>query len=277
MLYQWIRLINGADFSLDNQDDSKTVPMELEVGDYVYLGQYFPFNNFFAWVNTANENTSNLSVEYWANNQWVSAVDVLDATSVDGKTFAKSGVVQFSPVKNKDSWSRVLDTSETNSTTPSELNGFTIYDCYWVRLKVDANLSTGTELKRISYTFTDSQQLNKYDIEINSFMPAFEAGKADWIKEIITASELMLGDLKGKGLVISRGQILRFDDVSSACDLKALALIYSNLGKAYEEKRVRKELEYEKAINLRRFTFDLNNNAVVDQGEIQFKTVRIVR
>jgi len=277
MLYQWLRLINGADFSLDNQDDSQKVPMNLEVGDYVYLGQYFPFNNFFAWVDTANTETSSLTIEYWSNNEWVQAVDILDGTSANGKTFGKSGVVQFSPIKDKNAWSRVSDTSETNSTTPPELNGFTIYDCFWIRLKVDANLSVGTDVNKITYTFTDSQQLNKYDIEINSFMPAFESGKTNWIKEVITASEMMLADLKSKGLVISRGQVLRFDDVSMACDMKTLALIYSNLGKAYEEKRVRKELEYEKAINLRRFTFDLNNNGMVDEGEIQFKTVRIVR
>jgi hypothetical protein len=277
MLYQWLRLINGSDISLANQDDSQKIDFNLQVGDYVYLGQYFPFNNFFAWVDTANEDAAALSIEYWANNKWVSAVDVLDGTSVDGATLGKSGVVQFSPLKLSDTWSRVSDTSESNSTTPVELNSFAVYDCFWVRLKVDSNLSAGTKLNKITYTFTDSQQLNKYDVEINGFMPAFETGKADWIKEVVTASEIMLSDLKSKGLVISRGQILRFDDVSMACDLKTLALIYSNLGKAYEEKRIRKELEYEKAINLRRFTFDLNNNGMVDEGEIQFKTVRIVR
>jgi hypothetical protein len=277
MLYEWLRVIKGTDLSLANQDDSALVDLNISNLNYIYVAQYYPFNNLFFWIDTPNDVAANIEIQYWANNQWVNAVDVLDGTKVNGVPFAKSGSIQFSPQRRISSWNQVTDTSETNNSSPSELSAYSIYDCYWIRIKATTALLSTAKAKRITYAFTNTQQLNKLDIEINQYYSAFASGKTDWIKEIITGSEIMLADLKSKGLVVHRGQILRFDDVSLACDMKVLALIYSNLGRAYEEKRKLKEEEYEKVINSRKFTFDNNNDGLVSSNEIGATAARMVR
>lgn len=276
MLYQYLRIIKGVDLSLNNQDENQVLSLGISTGEYIYIGQYFPFNNLFFWVDSPNVNSAVLGVQYWANKEWIDAVDVLDGTSVSGVPFAQSGVIQFSPKRDKNFWQEVEDTSEVSQQNPPELNGHTIYDLYWIRIKTSANLSA-TDLKRVTYAFTTSQQLSKLDVEVNQFLNAFESGKLDWTREIITATELMIRDLMRRGLVVNRGQVLRFDDVSIPCDLKTLSLIYSNLGNAYKDKRLEKESEYEQAINIRNFTFDQNNNGAVDKAEVGVKVSRFIR
>ena len=145
------------------------------------------------------------------------------------------------------------------------------------RIKVSANLSAGTNAKRIVYAFTRSQQLDNLDVTINQFLTSFSAGKTNWDDEIITASVQLVNDLRRRGLVVSPGEILRFDDVSMACDYKTLMLIYKNLGPGYKDKLDQAKLDYEDTINLRRFSFDTDANAFLDRGELNNSVNVLVR
>lgn len=282
MLYNYIRILSGndgtiTDLSLDNQDESSTLPAVLVSGeDYIYVGQYYPFNNFFYQSDTANTNAAVMALEYWCGLQqgWKSAVDILDGTSTAGKTLARSGVVQFSP--NEDyRWQSVVDQDSTHA--PTDLSTVVIPNVYWLRISVSADMSAGTAATRFVYSFTRSQQLDNLDTTIDQFLTSFSSGKTNWDDEVVTASIQLVSDLKRRGLVLSNGQILRFDDVSQACDYRTLMLIYKNLGPAYIEKLKQADFDYRESLNSKRFSFDMDNNALVGQDEINNTITTLVR
>jgi hypothetical protein len=272
MLYQWIRIIknkNGVltDMSLDNQDESATCLLNLDITtDYLYIGQQLPFNNFYVKSAVANAVNATLQIEYWDGNVWKSAVDVIDGTSVSGKTLAKSGGIQFSP-NHYYQWWRVDDTSEAPS--PSDLRTLTIYNLYWIRIRSSATLTATTASKKIAYCFSSHQQIDNKDHTINAFLPAFGTGKTSWEDEIMVASIDVVNELKARNLIMESGQILRFENVSVATDWRTLMNLYRDLGGDYNDKYDKAWKEFNRALASKYFTFDKNKNAEVNQCEIQ--------
>lgn len=279
MLHNYFRLLklSGStftDYSLANQELSASIVPALLSTDYLYIGQYFPFNNFFYYGNIANANDSDLTIQYWTGKEWRSAVDILDGTKVGNKTFARPGVIQFSPYKTQ-GWQKINYTSDSNS--PTEMQTLEIYNLYWIRIKVSADLSALTSFYEMSYAFTSTDQLNTKDVEIGQYYASFVNGKTDWIREIVTSSKDVVNYLKGLDLIVHPGNILRFDDVSLATTFKTLSLIYQNLGPAYEKRMLKADADCKAALNIKNFTFDLNDNGQVDEKEIATTNKRIVR
>jgi hypothetical protein len=279
MLLNYIRVFTNisstlTDKSLANQDDASTVSLVLASGDYVYIAQRYPFTNVFIHMDTVNTNASVLSGQYWDGTAWRDAVDVMDGTSVGGKTLAQSGAVQWS-LDADYSWNITNDTELTGA--PTELSTLRIFNSYWFRLKVSATLSAGTDSKEIGYCFTNSQRLKDFDVELDGYLASFATGKTDWIDEIKTGSKLLVQDLKRMGLIMGPGQIIELDDVYVPCSLRSLALIYSNLGPSYKDKNLAIMAEYDKAMNIRRFTFDADADGKLTQREIAGTIKRIYR
>jgi len=282
MLYDWIRVIDGddgvlTDLSVNNQDETLTLPLDLVAAeDYIYVAQHFPFNNFWMQIDTANSVATTISIEYWAGqgSGWKAAKDILDGTTLAGVPLARSGVVQFSP-DQKYNWHRINDTQ--NEPQPAGLETLEIYNVYWLRFKYVLDLSGATALKRLAYAFTQTQQLDNIDTQINQFQDSFQTGKTDWDDEIYTASIQVVNDLKRRGLITHYGQVLRFEDVTMAADIKTLILIYKNLGPGFRVKLDDARLEYQSALDVGRFTFDKNSNAFTDQGEIANRKAVLTR
>jgi len=280
MLYQYIRLFdsdNGVltDESLVNQQDSSTTPWDLvKDEDFKYLAKFYPFNNFFLEVETANDVTCTMKIEYWDNLAWREAVDVLDGTSSGGVSMAQSGVVQFS-LNNDYGWHNIADT--TANSAPTVLNSITVYDQHWIRISFTDTLKNTTAVSRLSYAFTTSQQLDNLDIDINNYLGAFGSGKTNWASEIMTASNLVVRDLKSKGLVLDEGQILLLQDVSIPTDYKTLELLMANMGPSFVAKRDYYSKMYSKTINITGYTFDTNLNGKIDKGELTGTTTLMVR
>jgi len=279
MLLNYIRLFTKisatlADKSLANQDDTQTVSLVLGTSDYIYVAQRYPFTNLFLHMDSVNTNASVLSGQYWDGTEWRDAVDMMDGTSLSGATLGKSGGIQWS-LDPLYTWNIVTDTVQTYA--PTELQTLKIYNSYWFRLKVSASLLAGTDSKEIGYCFTTSQRLKDFDVEIDGFFASFATGKTDWIDEIKTGSKLVVQDLKRLGLVMSPGQIIELDDVYVPTSLRTLMLIYSNLGPSYKDKITAMAKEYDKAMNIRRFTFDTNANGKLEQREISGTIKRMYR
>lgn len=279
MLYQWLRVLkhNGTtltDYSIEAQND--TVPAAFVAAtDYLYVGQYYPFNNVYFELSVANTNAASLSIEYWDSRQWRSAVDILDATKSAGVTLARNGVIQFSPDIDFN-WTQVRDT--TKQDTPPHLQGREMYDLYWIRIKASADLSAGTVLKRVGYSFTTNAMLSGIDPEINQYLtPWGGASKLNWDEQIQLASLHLVADLRGRGIVVHAGNILRFDDVALAAAYRTLALIYGPLGQAFDSRRKMALEEYERLLNVKRFTIDTDNNGRVDRNEISNTVGVLVR
>lgn len=282
MLYNYIRLFFGdngvvTDLSINNQDEATTIPLVMVAAeDYIYLAQHMPFNNFFVQMDTVNTNASLMTISYWGgkSRDWVPAIDILDGTMTGGKTFGRSGVVQFSPDPLY-TWQPVNE--NRGELLPTGLETIKVYNVYWVRIKVSANLSALTDAKRFIYSFTRSQQLDNLDTTINQFLGSFATGKTDWDDQIVTASVQLVNDLRRRGLIISPGEILRFDDVTMACDYKTLILIYKNLGPGYKDKLEQAKLDYEDTINLRRFSFDIDQDGYLNRAEISSRVKTLER
>lgn len=285
MLYNYFRVFyyNGTtmtDYSDDNQEDGKTLATNLTANThYIYMAQYAPFNNFFYYMDTANAVTpTSPKIEYWNGTTWITSVDVIDGTKVSSASLARSGVIQWSP-NIEHSWQCIDDPSKNYA--PAELQAMSSdmrpYNCYWLRLSYTSSLTAGSKAKKFTYSFTSTQQLNKLDVQIADFMPAFATGKTDWIPEIITASEMVVSDLRRLGLINNRGEILRFDDVSRATDWRTLMLIYSNLGKAYDQKRFDADKEYQLALKSGRFSVDQDGDGFLDKGETYNRIYTAVR
>lgn len=280
MLNQWIRVFYGdngvlTDYSLEAQDNTSTIPVEMVAAeDYLYIGQYLPFNNFFIEMDTANSNASVLSCQKWTGTEWDDCVDVIDATKSSGVTLAQNGVVQFSP-DDDSSWIKVPNTRDDNN--PSDLSSIAIFNLYWLRIKVSADLSAGTDIKRLTYKFSDDDILSTLDPDINEYLTSWEAGKTSWLDQILTASKLLVLDVRSRGMIKTYGQILRFDDVYHACAYETLSIIYSGLGPKFIEKKQEADKEYKRAIGSLKMTLDIDKDARVDIGEIGLSQGRLIR
>lgn len=279
MLAQWIRVFysnNGVltDYSLAAQD-TDAIPFPIVAAeDYLYIAQYFPFNNFYLELNTVNSLASVMTVQYWYGKEWVNAVDLIDATKVNGVSLAKGGVVQFSPSRRY-KWQEIVDTKEEQG---SLLTSLEIYNNYWLRVKFSSDLSLTTALESVGYKFTNDDMLSAIDSEINNYLLAWGGvGKLDWNEQIVLASQYLIYDLKSKGLIIHPGNILRFDDVSLACAHRALMIIYAQLGESFLGKYNYSLGMYNELMSIKRFNFDVDLDGRLDKQEISNSVGKLIR
>jgi len=278
MLINWIRTLysdNGTliDKSLDAQFGGFSAAL-VASEDYIYIGQSFPFNSVYFKVGVANTTTAALSIQYWASTEWVNAVDTLDGTSTAGKTLAKSGAYSWTPNVDK-AFSRVVKTTDSNA--PVELNGVNIYDMYWVRISTNVSLSLTTSIAAITYCFSDDSVITALDPDINEYLTSWTSGKTSWIDQIVVASNNIILDLKGKGLISNPAQILKFDELYLAAAYKTLAIIYNGLGDKFIQKRDYANASYNAIINSIGITVDRNGNAIPDISEQSTRKGYLVR
>lgn len=279
MLFNFYRVFKDTgtftDLSLDNQDESANVSLSsLTSSQYIYIAQKLPFTNIFVWIHTQNNQDANLVIEYWDGSSWRAAVDILDGTKSGNHTLSKSGNISFSLAYNYN-WFRLPNTEFTSA--PTELQSLRILDCYWLRIRPTATLANNASVREFTYSFTHTQELNNFDVEINNYFAAFETGKDNWIPEIIAASKLLVLDLKRMGLIVHPGQIVEFDDVSVPATLKTLELIYMQLGPSYTERKKEIRQLYTEALNSRRLSFDSNADGKVEVSERFNQVKRLVR
>ena len=88
---------------------------------------------------------------------------------------------------------------------------------------------------------------------------------------------MVVSDLKRRGLVWSVGSIFRMDDVFFITAYRTLMIIYSGLGSSFDEKKDDAKDEYDNLIGASKFTFDLDEDGLIDIGEINFEGSRMVR
>ena len=269
MLFDYVRILKNidatlTDLSFENQDDSSLPLIELDTTDFLLIGMQYPFNNFFVDISTPNNNASALTLEYWNGSQWTAAVDVLDGTSLAGATMGRSGTVLFSLDRRYAGWSKVNNT-KTDSLT--ELVTKDIYDLYWLKVSVSADLDVTTAIRELGFAWTSGSKMKQVKPEIDRYMPSFESGKQSWNKEIMMASKMMITELKKADLAYGPQQVIRMDDFWLPATYKTLWLIYSSLGPAYLETANAMAHQFNKLINVNNITVDQNNDGRVSDWE----------
>lgn len=280
LLTQWLRVFysdNGTvtDLSIPlTENDATALPL-VAAEDYIYLAQSMPFNNVFIEIGTANTSNSVLSVDLWDGEAWQPAVDVMDATSVGGKTLARDGVIQFQPDRDE-FWELVEDTRD-EPTAFGLQSSIVLYDSYFARLKVSQNLFASTSISKVGYLFATNEQLDAIDPEINRYLTSWDASKTDWVEQILLGSQHVITDLKARGWIKHAGQILRLDDVSMACAYRTLALIYNKLGAGFEGQRDDALKQYNALMSVKRFSIDENLDGHTSRAEFYGSLSRGVR
>jgi hypothetical protein len=274
MLKNWIRIFtsdNGVltDKSLENGSGIPAALVATE--DYIYIGQYFPFNNIFIEIETANNQESVLSLEYWtgSSNEWVTALDILDGTSSGGATLAKNGLIQWEVDIDESYWMPVYDPRDFGS--PDEFSNIVVYDLYWSRIKVSADLKAETSIKKIGYAYTDSETLASIDPQINSYLNSWSTGKTSWLDQVYIGTQHVIVDLKQAKMVRSPAGILRYDDLWLAATYRTLAIIYSGLGPRYQEKVDAIMKQYDATIKGLPITVDETGDARAQVAEYSTK------
>ena len=248
----------------------------LSPTQYLYFGSFFPFNNKYIDVFTANVTAASLDIEVFNGTAWVSVNEIFDYTDSSGTPFAQSGVIQFTTDKN-DVWSFVGDTHD-NSYLTEFSNGPSIYDKYWLRISSD--ISTTMTLNYIGQLFCSEQELRDAypQLTASAILNSWESGKTDWLDQRISGSEYIVSDLKRRGIIIERSQVVENAVLNEPAIHRTAQLIYSGLGpRNYAEEIKTAADAYKDSMNMNKFEQDANANGQKDRQEINISTHRATR
>jgi hypothetical protein len=235
--------------------------------DAIYIGSILPFNHVYVKLGaTVNENASAMTVGYWDGTEFRGAVNLIDETSLAGATLGQSGHVTW--VTDRDhGWIREDTNHGGNSVTG--LTSVEIYDLYWVRLGFSADLSANIDLSWIGQIFSDDHDLGGEHAELvrSGFIAAFESGKTDWQEQHAIAADIIADDLIAKNMILSSDQILARENLRRASVKKVAQIIYTGMGRDYDDNRDNAKKEYDNRINNVCPKLDKNRNARVDVNE----------
>lgn len=255
-----------SDLSTELQDFTAGTSTINIVGadDYIYIGSDFPFNNRYFDLGTVSATTAAISeVAIWTNSAWIPAVEIVDETSVGGKTMAQNGVVSWVPDRLY-GWTR-SDTNN-NGVVITGLSTLTIYDLFWTRIKFNADLTGTTSLKHVGWKFSNDEHLAlEYpDLLRTEVLTNFEAGKTDWREQHILAAEKIIEDLRSKKVIMSGSQILTHQQFRYASVHRVAAIIFNAFGKAFEENYKKAMADYARALKESQYNIDVNQNGDLD-------------
>lgn len=258
--------LNDLSVNLNNYHSGTGSIGVVATQDYIYIGSRYPFNSFYMAFGTANTQASTLSIDYWDGSSWQSAVDVIDQTS----GFQQDGLITFVPDKGESGWVLEDTVDRSGNEMVTGLGDVTIYDQYWLRLSLSANLDAGTTIKWVMYKFmVDDDLYSEYPIFNSSTLKdAYESGKTDWEEQIIVGSKLVVDELVRRGLIQSGNQLLDYSKLESPTVPKVAELIFNALGDDYENDRLKARDVFKERSGNKIFNIDLNNNATLDNREI---------
>lgn len=244
-----------------------TYVFSMATTDAIYIASDFPLNHFYVKMGAAvNDNVAELEVAYWSNDSWMPVVDIDDHTDA----FSRSGFVTFTPDKNEN-WS--MDDTSNNGDTIDDLEDIVVYDKYWIKLTVSADLDNSLDLQFIGNIFSDDYDLYaEFPIFNDSnFLTAFEAAKTSWQEQHVKAAEIIIQELKRKNVILGAEQILVRDILIPASVSKVAEMLFNSFGKDYYEQRDSARKEYDKRIDLSNYIVDSNNNAIPEHQEVRMK------
>jgi len=245
---------------------SKVLPL-VASQDKIYIGSELPFNHKYIDISVANDVASVVSIEIWTGSGWVAAVDVKDETAINGVTLAQSGMISFARDIDKSGWICERDTQRI-----SELSTLRIFNLYWCRLSFSVSLKSTTALNYIGQRFSDDINLYiQYPLFNNErILTSYKAGKTDWKEQSFNAAEIIVRDLRAKGIVVRRDQILDSSLYTAASVHKTAAIIFAAMGNGYRDAKNDAEEYYQKNLNIKFHEVDLNADGETDGFEKTF-------
>ncbi len=261
--------LNDLTSDLSNYYSSAISLPIVAAQDYLYIGSYFPFNFLYFKTGTANDQATNLSVDVWANSQWVSTVEINDGTDSGGASFGQSGCSSWVPNRNN-GWQRDDTVTPSGTEIITGLGSVTVYDRYWARLSWSADFNVASTMSWIGTLFSNDDDLGaEYpDLTRSAVLDAWESGKTTWEEQHVKAAEIIIQDLRNKRIIVHKSQILERNDFKNAAVSKVAEIIFSGLGPDYDAERIKAKTEYEKRISSNSANIDKNANGNLDRVEL---------
>lgn len=241
--------------------------MNIDPADSIYIASDFPLNHFYIKMGgVINALPATMSISYWGSEGWKQAVNVNDYTD----TLSISGLVEFTPDRDE-AW--LKESTNSSGQIIDELSTITVYDKYWTKISFDNSLSPSVEIEWIGNIFSNDDDLfSEYPVFNDStFLDAFESGKTNWEEQHVKAAELIIQDLKRKGVIIGPEQLLDISLLRPAAICKTAEIIFNSFGSDYATQKQDARKEYDVRIDLSKFVVDTNNNAIVDSADVEFK------
>ncbi len=264
--------LNDLSVNLNNYHSGTGSVGIVAADDYLYIGSYYPFNSFYMAFDTANTQASTLSISYWDGNEWRAAVDVIDQTS----GFQQDGLITFSPNKANSGWVYEDTVNNSGSEEITGLGDITIYDRYWLRLSLSADLDAGTTIKWIMYKFiSDDELYSEYPVfNSASIKSAYESGKTTWEEQIVVASQLTVDELVKNGVIQSGDQLLDYSKLKSPTVAKVAEIIFNAFGDDYNDDRLKASEVFKQRIGKKVFNVDTNSDAALNRQELKTRSGR---
>lgn len=232
--------------------------------DAIYIGSELPFNHRYINLGVVSDTTSVISAKIWDGNEWDPVVDLIDQTSVGGKTFAQSGIISWAPDKDESGWGLADSTEEV-----TDLTTLKIYDLYWLKLTFSADLKATTALRYIGHKFSTDQQLAAIypELYLSTTMGQFETGKTTWDEQHIKASEIVVRDLIRKFKASSGNQVMNWEYYSEASIHQMAAIVYRAFGNDYQDELAQALKDYKIAFNIESTQIDRNKDGRLERRE----------
>ena len=233
------------------------------LGQFLYIGSILPFNNLWFELGVLNIVPATVTVEIWYGGAWTSAVDVIDETT--GLT--ETGRISWNTDLGK-SWD-LVEESKNVTGLPA---GSRIFDMYWCRLSWSATLTTTTTLKYIGQKFaTDGILYGIYpDLNNDQTKLSFASGKTNWDEQHYIAAEEIVKELKKRGVIKARQQIMDYKMFENAACRKIAEIVYTAFGAPYFDQLKLAKDEFSKAMNIEFPAVDQNADGTVSSAERAF-------
>lgn len=256
---------NGSitDISINAKDFiTNYVPLSLLASDYLYVGHYKPFKQFFIELGPFNTEAGSMKFEYWNGTTW-QVLPVVDETN----NFNKSGFITF---EKPEAWvANEVDSKEN----------------FYIRMQPSAPHSLDVELRGLGILFSNDLDLIGVKSNIVSKLNNGESwvGKHEDARKFIIQRLRNLGNRKytEKNSVITEGtyfsdltefDILEIDEVRQASKYFTLSMIYldelsDEQDDKYERAGLRHRASAEESINLFMLKLDTNDDGLEDKVE----------
>lgn len=268
ILYSDDGTLNDWSVNLDNYHSGTHSMDFIAAEDSIYIGSRLPFNHLYFKLDGANvnANASVMTVSYWDSGEFRSAVDLIDETASSGATLAQSGFVTWSTDRD---YGWIREDTNYGGNTVTGLTTVEIYDLYWCKITVSADLTAGVAFSWVGQKFSNDNDLGaEYPSLVRStFIAAYESGKTDWEEQHMVVAELIVDDLIDLGLILERDQILKKDDLKSSSVSRLAQMIFTGMGDDYSKNRELAENEYRARLNKVMPRIDLNINGRIDINE----------
>lgn len=260
-------VINGTDYSKSLASFiKKEESITFVSGEYLYVGFYKPFNNAYIYMTTANSIETEMNVEYYNGNNWLSVHDLDDRTY----GLSESGLV---------SW-RQYDDNLTFKET--EVNGD---KRFWHRFSFNADITA--TFKAIGVIFSDDNdiRLEAPILDSDRVRRSVVGSDVDFMKIHVQARDYIVQEIRNNGIkkyndepntVKFFRQITEFDlfdlsEIKLAARMLAISNIYYKMSDEtddkwqYEGERYRKE--YQRALDIAYVSLDRDDDGELDTTE----------